>query len=159
MPWSSKNWIVSGVPERVDGLPGVGSADHVDHAVDRDSAVGVGGAGGLSDAAGAVPGGGRSGFGVWWLGGRCGVPCLPRGDPPGQALVRAFGVVELIERVDLLLELFKGRGEGLFVQEPEQGLMEAFVLSLRGRFVRFPGDRFDPQGGDLGEELALMASP
>jgi hypothetical protein len=27
---------------------------------------------------------------VWWRGGRCGVPCLLRGDPPGQTLVRAF---------------------------------------------------------------------
>jgi hypothetical protein len=45
----------------------------------------------------------------------------------------------------------------LFVQEPEQGLMEAFVLALRGRFVRFPSDRLDPQGRYVREELALMA--
>lgn len=100
-----------------------------------------------------------TGFGVGWLGDRCGVPCLLRGDPPGQALVRAFGVIELIERVDVLLELFKGPGEGLFVQEPEEGLMEAFVLALCGWFVRFPGDRLDPQGGDVREELALVAPP
>jgi hypothetical protein len=35
--------------------------------------------------------------------------------------------------------------------------MEAFVLALRGRFVRFPSDRLDPQGRDVREELALMA--
>ena len=112
-----------GVPEHVDGLPGVGSADHVDHAVDRDSAVGVGDAGGLADAAGSVLCEGRDGFRVSWLGDRCGFPCLSRGDPPWQALVRAF------------------------------------VLALRGWFVRFPGDRLDPQGGDVREEPALMAPP
>ena len=70
-----------GVPERVDALPGVGSADHVDHAVDRDSAVGVGDAGALAAALGAALGEDRDGFWVGWLGGRCGVPCLLRGDP------------------------------------------------------------------------------
>ncbi len=73
--------------------------------------------------------------------------------------MRAFGVIELIERVDLLLKLFKAPGEGLFVQETEQGPVEAFVLALRGWFVRFPGDRLDPQGGDVREELASEASP
>ncbi|MET3934501.1 hypothetical protein ABIE00_002547 [Arthrobacter sp. OAP107] len=34
--------------------------------------------------------------------------------------MRAFGVVELIERVDLFLKLVKAPGEGLFVQETEQ---------------------------------------
>ncbi|CAH0306284.1 hypothetical protein SRABI26_04697 [Arthrobacter sp. Bi26] len=148
-----------GVPERVDALPGVGFADHVDHAVDRDSAVGVGDAGGLAAAVGAVLGEGRDGFRVGWLGSRCGVPCLLRGDPSGQALVGAFGVVELIERVDLFLKLFKAPGEGLFVQETEQGPVEAFVLALCGWFVGFPGDRLDPQGGNVREELALAASP
>jgi hypothetical protein len=62
-----------GVPERMDALPGVWSADHVDHAVDRDSAVGVGDAGGLAAAAGPVLSEGRDGFRVSWLGDRCGV--------------------------------------------------------------------------------------
>jgi hypothetical protein len=84
---------------------------------------------------------------------------LSRGDPPGQALVRTFGVIELMERVDLVLKLFKGPREGLFVQEAEQCPVEAFVLSLRGWFVRFPVDRLDSQGGDVREELALMAPP
>jgi hypothetical protein len=46
----------------------------------------------VADAAGPVLGKGRGGFGVGWFGGRCGVACLSRGDPPAQALVRAFGV-------------------------------------------------------------------
>ena len=104
-----------GVPERVDALPGVGSA--IMYPAPRSCLFGCVGTG--------WPGWwprvrlceGRDRFRVWWLGEGCGVPCLSRGDPPGQALVRAFGVIELIERIDLFLELFKGPGEGLFVLE------------------------------------------
>ena len=94
-------------------------------------------------------GGGRDGF---WGGGRPGrvglrrrFPRGLRGDPAGQRLMRPLGVVDGVERVDLLLQLFEGRGEGLLVEPPEQGLMEALVLALRGRLVRLAGDRLDPE--------------
>ena len=65
----------------------------------------------------------------------------------------AFGVVDAVERVDLGLQLIEAVGEGLFVEPAEQGLVEAFVLALRGRFVGFAGDRVDPEPGDVGDEL------
>ena len=36
--------------------------------------------------------------------------------------------------------------------------MEAFVLALRGWFVRLPGDRFDPQGANVRDQLAEPSS-
>ena len=58
-----------------------------------------------------------------------GVPGLLRGDAPGQALVGALGVVDVVEAVDLLLELGDGVGQGLLVQVAEQGLAEALVVA------------------------------
>ena len=58
-----------------------------------------------------------------------GVPGLLRGDAPGQALVGALGVVDVVEAVDLLLELGDGVGQGLLVQVAEQGLVEALVVA------------------------------
>ena len=58
------------------------------------------------------------------------IPRLSRDDPSGQPLVRTFGVMDLIEAIDLLLQLLEGLGEGLLVEELEQGLVEAFVLAM-----------------------------
>ena len=68
-----------------------------------------------------------------WFDFRGRIPGLLRGDPPGQPLVRTFGVIYLVETVDLRPQLLEGAGQGLLVEEPEQGLVEAFVLTLRGR--------------------------
>ena len=57
-------------------------------------------------------------------------PRLGRGDATGQPLVRTFGVMDLIEAIDLLLQLLEGLGEKLLVEELEQGLVEAFVLAM-----------------------------
>jgi hypothetical protein len=42
----------------------------------------------------------------------------------------------------------------LFVEVAEQGLVEAFVLALGGRLVGLTGNRLDPQGHDVDDELA-----
>ena len=89
-----------------------------------------------------------------WFDFRCRLLCLLRGDPAGQPLVGTFGVIDLIETVDLRLQLLEGAGQGLLVEEPEQGLLEAFVLTLRGRFIGFPRDRLHPERDDTGDELA-----
>ena len=68
-----------------------------------------------------------------WFDFRCRLPCLLRGDPARQPLVGTFGVIDLIEPVDLFLQLLEGAGQGLLVEEPEQGPVEAFVLALCGR--------------------------
>lgn len=65
-----------------------------------------------------------------------------------------LGVVDDIELVHLRLQFLKRFGEGLFVEVAEQGLVEPFVLALRGRFVGFAGDRFHSESGDIGDELA-----
>jgi len=65
-----------------------------------------------------------------------------------------LSVVDAIELVDLRLQLDECRGDGLIVEEPEQGLMEALVLSLRGRLVGLAGDWFDSEPGDVVDELA-----
>jgi hypothetical protein len=44
--------------------------------------------------------------------------------------VGSFGVVDLVERVDLGLQIGEGLGEWLLVQVAKQGLMEPFVLAL-----------------------------
>ena len=62
--------------------------------------------------------------------------------------MRAFGVVDVVERIDLGLELF---------EVAEQGLVEPFVLSLGGRLVWLTGDRLDPQSRDMFHELADSA--
>jgi hypothetical protein len=84
---------------------------------------------------------------------RCRLPGLRRGDPAGQPLVGSLGVIDLIEAVDLALQLLKGARDGLHIKEAEQGLVEAFVLALRRRFIGFPGDRLDPERDDIGDEL------
>ena len=78
-----------------------------------------------------------------------GVPGLLRGDAPGQALVGALGVVDVVEAVDLLLELGDGVGQGLLVQVAEQGLAEALVLALGGGPVGSAGGGFDAQGAHV----------
>ena len=49
--------------------------------------------------------------------------------------MRALGVIDQIERVDLPLQLLERGGEGLLVEEAEQRLVEALVLALRGRLI------------------------
>ena len=71
----------------------------------------------------------------------------------------AFGVVEVVEGVDLSLELGQGVGQRLLVEVAEQGLVEAFVLALGGRLVRFAGDRLDAQARHVRHELAEVAAP
>ena len=66
----------------------------------------------------------------------------------------AFGVLDVVERVDLGLQVGQCVGEWLFVEVAEQGLVEAFVLALGGRLVRLAGDRFDAQAQDVFHELA-----
>jgi len=77
-----------------------------------------------------------------------------------KPLVRTFGVMDLVKAVDLLLQLqlLEGLGEGLLVEESEQGLVEAFVLALRGRLIGFAGDRLHPERGDIGDELTQDAA-
>jgi hypothetical protein len=58
-----------------------------------------------------------------------------------------------IKPIDLLLQLLEAVGERLHVEPAEQGLVEAFVLSLRGRLIGFDRDRLDPGRGDIGDEL------
>ncbi|MBM7464112.1 hypothetical protein JOE64_002581 [Microbacterium dextranolyticum] len=65
----------------------------------------------------------------------------------------ALGVVDVVELVDLRLQLAEIRGDGLLVEVAEQCLVEPFVLPLRGRLVGFPGDRLDPESGDVLDEL------
>jgi hypothetical protein len=72
--------------------------------------------------------------------------------------VRSFGVVDLIEGVDLGLQLGEGLGERLLVQKAEQGLVEPLVLALSGRFVGLAGDRFDPEPGHVINEMADIAA-
>ena len=57
---------------------------------------------------------------------------LPGGqwrDAPRRSLVGSLGVVEVVERVDLGLELGRCVGQRLLVEVAEQGLVEAFVLA------------------------------
>lgn len=70
----------------------------------------------------------------------------------------ALGVVDDIEPVDLFLESGDRAGEGQLVEEPAQGLMEAFVLALRGRFVGPSGDRLLAQRRGVDYELPLPAA-
>ena len=49
----------------------------------------------------------------------------------------SLGVIDLVKTIDLLPQLLESLGEGLLVEESEQGLVEAFVLALRGRLIRF----------------------
>ena len=62
----------------------------------------------------------------------------------GQPLVGTFGVVDPVELVDVRLHLRECRRDGLLVEVSEQGLVEAFVLALRGRLVGFPVIGFTP---------------
>jgi hypothetical protein len=76
---------------------------------------------------------------------RCHLPGQCRGDPARQTLMRAFGVIDHVERVDLGLQLLQRLGERLLVEEPEQGLMEPLILALRGRLIGFAGDRLSTE--------------
>ena len=96
---------------------------------------------------------------AWWFGLRGRFPCLQRGYPAGQPLVRSLGVMDLVEPIDLLLQLLKGASEGLLVEPAEQGLVEAFVLALRRGFVWLPGDRLDAKPGNEGDELPDGSAP
>ena len=69
--------------------------------------------------------------------------------------MRALLVIDDVELVDLCLELFDASRDGLLVQPAEQGLVESFVLALRGRLLGLPGDRLDSQRGHVDDELAL----
>jgi hypothetical protein len=69
-------------------------------------------------------------------------------------LVTPFGVVDVVERVDLGLQFLARFGQGLLAQVAEQGLVEAFVLPLRGRLARLAGDRLDPEPRGVHNELA-----
>jgi hypothetical protein len=64
-------------------------------------------------------------------------------------LVGTLGVVDVVERVDLGLELHERVGERLLVEVAEQGLMEAFVLALGCRLVGRAGDRLGAQRGNM----------
>ena len=46
----------------------------------------------------------------------------------------------------------------MFVEPAEQGLVEAFVLALRGGFIGFPGDRLNPEPGDQLTDRSATAS-
>ncbi|GAA1596430.1 hypothetical protein GCM10009804_61170 [Kribbella hippodromi] len=59
-------------------------------------------------------------------------------DASGQPLVGSLGVVDVVEQVDLGLQLGERFSEWLFVEVAEQGLVEAFVLALGGRFAGKP---------------------
>ena len=62
---------------------------------------------------------------------------------PGSDLVRALGVIDPVELIDLPLELLERGGKWLFVEPTEQGLVEAFIFALRRWFIGFAGDRLD----------------
>ena len=137
-----------GVPDRGGSVPGQGAADQERDAADVDGAVAgdgqlalAGGTDGLVPMHPAPCGGVLLRVWASWgdgggvvvrsgcLGHLGGVPGLLRGDAPGQALVGALGVVDVVEAVDLLLELGDGVGQGLLVQVAEQGLAEALVVA------------------------------
>lgn len=88
-----------------------------------------------------------------------GVLGLLRGDAPGQALVGALGVVDVVEAVDLLLELGDGVGQGLPARVAEQGLVEALVLALGGGPVGSAGGGFDAQGAHVLHQAAGDSAP
>ena len=88
-----------------------------------------------------------------------GVPCLLRGDAPGQALVGALGVVDEVEAVYLLLKLGDGGGQGLLVQVAEQGLVETLVLALGVGVVGLGGDGLDPQGAHVLHQASGDSAP
>jgi hypothetical protein len=54
------------------------------------------------------------------------------------------GVVDVVERVDLGLQVGQAGGKRLLVEVTEQGLVKAFVLALGGRLVGLAGDRLHP---------------
>ena len=72
--------------------------------------------------------------------------------------MRPLGVVDVVERVDLGLQLGQGVGKWLFVQVAEQCLVEAFVLALRGGLVGLAGDCFDSERVGVFDELTDAAA-
>ena len=97
-------------------------------------------------------------FGTWRVGLRCRFPCGQGCDAPGEPLVGAFGVVDVVERVDVGLKFGQALGEVLLVEVSEQGLVEAFVLALGGRLVGLAGDGLDPQCARTRDELAEVSA-
>ena len=93
------------------------------------------------------------------LGLRGGLPGGQGCDAAGQCLVGALGVVDVVEGVNLGLQLGQVGGQWLLVEVAEQGLVEAFVLALGGRFVGLAGDRLDAQGHHVNDELAQESAP
>jgi hypothetical protein len=85
---------------------------------------------------------------------RGGLPRREWCDPARKSLVGAFGVVDVVERIDLGLQLGQGVGERLLVEVAEECLVEAFVLALGGGLVRLAGDRLDAEGHDVDDGLA-----
>ncbi len=65
----------------------------------------------------------------------------------------SFGLVDAVELIDLGLHLSQRAGHRLLVEVAEQGLVEAFVLALRGRLVGLAGDRLDAERGHVRDEL------
>lgn len=89
---------------------------------------------------------------MWWQGRwtwsfarRRPAPGQLRVDAPRYGLVRALHcVVNLVEPVALPREVLERRGDGLFVEVSEQGLIEALVLALCGRLVGLTCNGFAP---------------
>ena len=87
------------------------------------------------------------------------LPRLLRGDMPREPLVRTFGVIDPVKLINLRLQLVKGIGEGLLIEMPEQGLVKAFVFTLRGRLIWLSRDRFNTKTGDVVNELSHDSAP
>ena len=141
--------------DQINALAGQKPGDMEPGLTDLDDAVG-----GDRGAADAIPAD-RADLVSWprRVGFRCRIPGLLRGDPAGQSLMGSLGVVDLVEPVDLALQFLERRGQGLFVEEAEEGLVEAFVLALCGRFIGFAGDGLNAESGDVGDELADSSAP
>ncbi len=61
---------------------------------------------------------------------------------------------------DLGLELGQCFSQWLLVEVAEQGLVEAFVLALRGRLAGLSGDRLHPEcSWHVSDELADVSAP
>ena len=135
--------------DRIKALAGQESGDVEPGLADLDDAVG-----GDRGAADVIPADGADL--VSWprrIGFRCRIPRLLRGDPAGQSLVGPLGVVDPVELINLVLQFLEGRGGRLFAEKAKRGLVEAFVLAVRGWFIGFPGDRLHAEPGDIGHKL------
>nr|WP_233722240.1 hypothetical protein [Nesterenkonia massiliensis] len=68
-----------------------------------------------------------------------------------------MGVVDQVKDIDLGLKLSNGLGHRLGIQVAEQRLVEPFVLALGGRPTRPASDRFDPEAGEVGDQLPFTS--